>query len=102
MSPHDAFSFDLPHPVLTRIGDTATAPTFATIITTHVELNANAALIYSARGDGVHGHITITINTEDYNLRSIAGVAFKVPKAPPSFPAHKDKATDTEITEDNR
>jgi hypothetical protein len=77
-------------------------PNFATILTTHVELNANDVAIYSARGDGVHGHLTLTSNTDDYKLRSIGGVAFEVPNPPSSFPTHKDKATDAEISEDNR
>jgi hypothetical protein len=95
-------AFDLPHPVLTKIGDTNTEPTFATILVTHVELNANAASIYSTRGDGVHGHLALTINADDYKQRSIGGIVFQVPTAPPAFPAHKDKASDAEIAEDNR
>jgi hypothetical protein len=71
------------------------------ILTTHVELNANTASIYSVQGDGVHGHLTLTINAEDYKLRSVGSVAFKVPTASPYFPTHKDKAADAEITEDN-
>jgi hypothetical protein len=51
--------------VLTRIGDINTEPTFATILGTHVELNANAASIYSTLGDGVHGHLALTINATD-------------------------------------
>jgi hypothetical protein len=99
MAPYD---FDLPHPVLTKIGDTNTEPTFATILVTHVELNANAASIYSTRGDGVYGHLSLTINADYYKQCSIGGVAFQVPTVPPAFPAHKDKATDAEIAEDNR
>jgi hypothetical protein len=99
MAPYD---FDLPHPVLTKIGDTNTEPTFTTILVTHVELNANAASIYSTQGDGVHGHLAFTINIDDYKQSSIGGVAFQVPTAPTAFPAHKEKATDAEIAEDNR
>jgi hypothetical protein len=99
MAPYD---FDLPHPVLTKIGDINTEPTFATILVTHVELNANAASVYSTPGDGVHGHLALTINADDYKQRSMGGVVFQVPTAPPAFPAHKDKATDAEIAEDNR
>jgi hypothetical protein len=94
MAPYD---FDLPHPVLTKTGDTNIGPTFATILVTHVELDANAALIYSTRGDGVHGHLALTINADDYKQRSIGGVAFQVPTTPPAFPAHKYKASNAEI-----
>jgi hypothetical protein len=48
MAPIDASSFDFPHPLLTKIGDLNTEPTFASILIAHVELNANAASIYSA------------------------------------------------------
>jgi hypothetical protein len=97
MSPHN---FGLLHPVLTRIGDTNTEPTFATILIANVELNANVASIYSTRGDGVHGHLALTINAANYKQRSIGGVAFQVPTAHPAFPSHKDKATYAEIAED--
>jgi hypothetical protein len=99
------YDFDLPHPVLTKIGDTNTKTTFATILVTQILLNANAALIYSTRGDGVHGHLALTTNADDYKHRSIGGAAFQVPIASPAFPAfpaHEDKATDAEIAEDNR
>jgi hypothetical protein len=99
MAPYD---FDLPHPVLTKIGDTNTGPTFATILVTHVELNANAASIHSTGGYGFHGHLALTINTDDYKQCSIGGVAFQVPTTPPAFPAHKDNASYAEIAEDNR
>jgi hypothetical protein len=86
----------------TKIGDTNTEPTIATILVTHVELNANAASIYSTRGDGVHGHLALTINAANYKQCSIGCVAFQVPTTPPALPAHKDKAMDAEIAEENR
>jgi hypothetical protein len=46
--------------------------------------------------------MALTINADDYKQRSIGGVAFQVPTAPPAFPAHKDNATDAEIAEDNQ
>jgi hypothetical protein len=51
MPSHDTNSFDLPHPILTNIGDANKEPTFTTILVTHIKLNANAASVYSARGD---------------------------------------------------
>jgi hypothetical protein len=65
MPSHDTNSFNLPHPVLTTIGDANREPTFATIIITHIELNANASSVYSARGDGLLGHLDLTINAVD-------------------------------------
>jgi hypothetical protein len=84
MAPYD---FDLPHPVLTKIGDTNTEPTFATILVTHVELNANAASIYSTQGDGLHGHLALTINADNYKQHSIGGVALRSKYPPPLQPS---------------
>jgi hypothetical protein len=63
----DANSFDLSHPILTKIGDANTEPTFTSILITHIELNANASSVYSARGNGLLDHLALTINSKDYN-----------------------------------
>jgi hypothetical protein len=102
MAPYDAKSFDLPHLILTKIGDANTEPTFASILVAHIELNANAASVYSARGDGLLGHRALTINAVDYESRSQGHVKFIAPTNLPINPTHKDKATEAEIAEDNR
>jgi hypothetical protein len=102
MPPHDANSFNLPHPVLTEIGDANTEPIFATILVTHIELNANAASVSSARGDVLLDHLALTINAIDCELRSKGNVPLDKPVNPPIVPAHKDKATKAEIAEENR
>jgi hypothetical protein len=102
MPSHDATSFDLSHPVLKKIGDANTEPTFATILITHIKLNANTASVYSSRGNVILGHLTFTINAVDYESRSQGNVPFDKPVNPPTVPAHKDKATKAEIAEDNR
>jgi hypothetical protein len=76
MAPIDALSFDFPHPVLTKIGDNNTEPTFASILIAHVKLNVNAASIYSARGDGLQGHLTLTIDDNYYVERSLSNKPF--------------------------
>jgi hypothetical protein len=102
MAPIKASSFDFPHPVLTKIGYNNTEPTFASIIIAHVELNANAASIYSARGDGLQGHLALTIAANDYIERSLGNKPFEPPTAPPAFPSHSDTASDAQIAETNR
>jgi hypothetical protein len=102
MTPIDASSFDFPHPVLTKIGDNNTEPTFASILVAHVELNANAASIYSARGDGLQGHLTLTIDAMDYIKRSISNKLCVPPTAPSAVPTHLETASDAQITEKNR
>jgi hypothetical protein len=102
MPSNDAHSYDLPHPILTKIGNSNTEPTFASILITHIELNANASSVYSARGDGLLGHLALTINSIDYKSRSKGNIDFDPPVNPPASPTHKDNATEAEIAEDNR
>jgi hypothetical protein len=45
MPPHHASSFELSHPVLTKIGHANTEPTFTTSLITHLKLNANSASV---------------------------------------------------------
>jgi hypothetical protein len=100
--PHDANSFKLPHPVLTKIGDSNMEPTFATILVTHINLNANAASVYSMRGNRLLDHLTLTIKAVDYESRSKGNMPSVKPVNPPTVPPHKDGATEAEIAEDNR
>jgi hypothetical protein len=102
MPSNDAHSYDLPHPILTKSGDSNTEPTFASILITHIKLNANAASVYYARGDGILGHLALTINSVDYKSRSKGNVDFNPPVNPPASPTHTDNATESEIAEDNR
>jgi hypothetical protein len=88
MAPIDASSFEFPHPVLTKIGNLITELTFASILIAHVELNANATSIYSARGDDLQGHLALTIDANDYVKRSRGNKPFEPPTAPSAFPSH--------------
>jgi hypothetical protein len=101
MPSNDTHSYDLPHPILTKIGDSNTEPTFASILITHIKLNANAASVYSARGDGLLGHLALTINSVNYKSRSKGNVDFDTLVNPPASPTHKDNATEAEIADDN-
>jgi hypothetical protein len=102
MAPIDASLFNFPHPVLTKSGDNNTEPTFASIIIAHVELNVNAASIYSARGDGLQSHLALTIDENDYVERSLGNKPFLPPTAHPAFPIHSETASDAQIAETNR
>jgi hypothetical protein len=101
MAPIDDSSFDFPHPVLTKSGNNNTEPTFASIPIAHVELNVNAASIYSARGDGLQGHLALTIDENDYVERSLGNKPFLPPTAPPAFLIHSEPASDAQIAETN-
>jgi hypothetical protein len=102
MVPINASSFDFPHPVLTKIGDNNTEPTFTPILVAHVELNANAASVYLARGDGLQGHLALKIDANDYIEHSIGNKPFGPPMAPPAAPVHLTTASDAHIVETNR
>jgi hypothetical protein len=102
MAPIDASSCNFPYPVLTKIGDNNTEPTFASILVAHVELNANAASIYSAHGDGLQGHLALTIDAKDYIEHSIDNEPFDPPTAPPAASVHLTTAPDAQIAETNR
>jgi hypothetical protein len=62
----------------------------------------NAASIYSARGDGLQGHLALTIDATDYIKRSISNKPFDPPAAPPAVPTHLTIASDAQIAETNR
>jgi hypothetical protein len=102
MAPIDASSFEFPHPVLVKIDEKNTEPTFVSILVPHVELNPNAASIYSARGDGLQCHLVLTIDANDYIEHIIGNKPFDPPAAPPSAPVHLTTASDALIVETNR
>jgi hypothetical protein len=85
------------HPVLAKIGGANTEPTFATILFSHIKLNANAASVYSAPRDELLGHLALTINTVKYKYCSQGNVRSNKPGNPPTLPAHKDNATEADI-----
>jgi hypothetical protein len=101
MTPIDASSFDFPHPVLTKIGENNTEPTFASILFAHVELNTNAASIYSARGDELQCRLALTIDATEYIKRSIGNKPFDLPTAPPAVPTNLTTTSDAQISETN-
>jgi hypothetical protein len=84
-------------------GTANTKPTFATILATHIQLNANATSVYLARGDGVHDLFALTISTADYNAHIIGNKEFTAltPPPPPPVPTHIKGATEVDIAEVN-
>jgi hypothetical protein len=92
--------FDLPHKQLSPICPTGTKPTFRTLRVAQLQLNMNAASIFTHRGDGNHGHLVLTMNPTDFVLET--NVAFVVPPVPPLNPVHAVAATAAQITETNR
>jgi hypothetical protein len=62
----------------------------------------NAASIYSDRGNGLKGHLTLTIDSADYIKRSSCNKPFDPPTAPPAVPTHITTASDAQIAETNR
>jgi len=75
-------------------------PTLATLKLLHSELNDNAMSIHSDRGDGIQGHLVLTISPAAY--LAVAGVPFVAPVHPGVAPVHNAGATAAQITETNR
>jgi hypothetical protein len=59
-------------------------------------------LIYSARGDGLQGHLALTIDANDYVKRSLGNKPFEPLTTPSTFPSHSESASDAQIAEINR
>ena len=92
-----------PYPKLTPIATSASGPpTYASIKLAQTELNGNAASVPSTGGDGILGHLALTVTPAQYNLRSAGNVAFIAPVQPPQVPNHGNNPTAFTIAEDNR
>jgi hypothetical protein len=82
---------------------TATAPpTYSTIRKAQTQLNSNAMSIPSLRGDGILGHLALTISPADYQAASLGNVPFIAPPIPPIAPVHQQNATAFQIAENLR
>ena len=88
-NPSATFIERFPHPTLTTISG---PPTYASIWTLHLELNANAASISSPLGNGSLGLLGLTVSPEVYKSLS-GGVSFKTPTDPGPTPTINNDAT---------
>jgi hypothetical protein len=91
-----------PTVTLTPLGTLTEPPTYATIHQAQVELNGNARSVHSNSGDGVLGHLALTISSARYQVLSANNVAFLPPVNPPTHPVHPPAATAPQISEANR
>lgn len=91
------FFQNFPTPVLTPTATLTCPPTFQSLQLVQKELNANATSVYSNRGGGLHGHLTLTIPAPAY--LALAGVAFLVPAVPGPTPDMPAGATQFQIAE---
>jgi hypothetical protein len=101
-STNDQIAQNFPYPVLTTLGNSSTDPSFATLQIVQQELNANTASVHTIRGDGISGHLILTITAEAYTAHSVRNVAFIVPPYPPALVTHEAQATAHTISEENR
>jgi hypothetical protein len=68
-----------PHPTLTPIATSLKPPTYASIKQAQMELNGNAASVPSLGGDGLLGHLALTITPAQYILLYAGNVPFVAP-----------------------
>ena len=73
----DAIVENFPHPTLTPIEG---IPSFASIKTLHLQLNANAASFHSNLGNGQLGLLALVLSQETYN--NLSNVPFDIPQNP--------------------
>ena len=66
-------------------------PTYVTIKELHVQLNANAASIFTNLGDGQHGYLRLTVSDAQYN--SVSAVPFVAPVNPGATVTYPFNAT---------
>jgi hypothetical protein len=94
----DVFTFSTP--TLTPITPSGTSPTYASLCIAQTQLNVNAASVHSHGGDGLHGHLSLTILPTQYSTIS-NGIDFVLPTNPSVQPVHPVNATAGQITEIN-
>ena len=87
---------------LTRIGTDTEPPNYASLRIAQTQLNSCAASVDSNGGDGVHGHLALTITAARYVELSVGNVPFVAPLNPPIQPVHQPGATAAQIAENIR
>ena len=90
-----------PNPILSAIATVTSPPTYATLRLAQTHLNANATTVPSYAGDGIHGHLALTLTPAAYLLVS-GNIPFIPPENGPINPVHPVNATAAQISEINR
>lgn len=91
-----------PHQNVARMHAPNEEPNYETLAPALVQLNANAASIATTGGDGILGHLVLTIGTVAYQTRSVGGVNHPAPAVPPAAPIFPAGATGAVISETRR
>jgi hypothetical protein len=90
----NAVTDGFPHPSIQPI---IGSPTYATIAAVHLQLNANAASVFSNLGDGQLGLLALTITEEVYN--TLSAEPFVPPENPGTQPDLPGNASNNQIAE---
>jgi hypothetical protein len=90
-----------PNPILSAIATITSPPTYATIRLAQTQLNANATTVPSYAGDGIHGHLALTLAPAAY-LQVSGNMPFIPPVLGLINPIHPVGATAAQISEINR
>ena len=59
-----ATKMNFPYPILTPIAAATIRPLYTTLCVMQLELNANAAAVYTLIGDGISSHVFLTITAD--------------------------------------
>ena len=77
-------------------------PTFETIQPALVQINANATSIPTTEGDGILGHLVLTIGRAASKSLILGNVNHPPPAAPPAAPTFPQNSTGVQISEARR
>lgn len=88
-----------PHPAILATHPLGQPPTYATLKPAMTQLNANATSVPSTGGDGLLGHLVLTIGEQNYQAQSIGNVAYPLPAPVLINPIIPAGSTGTMITE---
>jgi hypothetical protein len=75
-----------PHSALLATHATCMKPTYESLHQSMMQLNANAASNPSSNGDGLLGHLLLTLGQAAYSAISAGNVAYPPPAPPPPVP----------------
>jgi hypothetical protein len=89
----------MPHPTILATHPAGAEPTYDSLLPAITQLNANAASIPSLDGDGLLGHLVLTIGTIAHALISTGNLAHPAPAAVGPIPIFPANATGAVIAE---
>lgn len=99
MTTIDSITGMFPHPTILQTHAPNMEPTYDSLHAAITQLNANAASVPTSGGDGILGHLVLTLGAAGYTAISINNVPHDPPVPPPAIPVIPGNATAALISE---